>query len=395
MTGALNGIRVLDVSTIVAGPMAATILGDYGADVIKVEHPSGDGQRAVGFQKNGESLWWKFLGRNKRSITLDLHEPGCQRILRQLAAKADVLIENFRPGTLDRWDLGFDSLKSANPRLVMLSVTGFGQTGPYAARPGFGTLAEAMTGYAHMNGYPDGPPTLPPFALGDAVAAVFGAASVLAALLAMKQGNTSTGQQIDLSIYEPLFWILGPQALVYDQLGLVQERTGNSAPFVAPRNAYLCADGRWIVLSATTQSVAERLMRLIGAERVAQEEWFANHEGRLQHQALLDDLISKWVKERTAAEVTELADRAEVAMGPVYSIAEIFKDPQYAARDTVTTVADPDLGPIRMQNVVPRMLGTPAAIRRPAPHLGQHNREILIDELGYSEAELMALGIPV
>lgn len=387
--GPLDGLRVIDCASLFAGPVIGTIMGDFGADVIKVEHPRGDGQRYMGWQKDGVCLWWTFLGRNKRCVTLDLHLEKAQEILRELVATADVLIENFRPGTLEKWGLGWDELHRLNPRLVMVRVTAFGQTGPYHDRPGFGTLAEGMSGYAHINGYPDGPPTLPPFALGDAVAGLFGVSSTMFALRERdSKGEMGRGQFIDLSIYEPLFWLLGPQSLLYDQLGVVQGRTGNRAPFTAPRNAYQTADDKWVALSGSTQSVANRTMRMVDAAEVLDEPWFSDHTGRLEHQDQLDDLIGGWVATRTAEEVLARADECEVAFGPIYSISEIFNDPQYIARETIATIDDPRLGPVKMQNVVPRLSRTPGRIRHVGADLGEHNTDIFVDELGHTDQEL-------
>jgi len=387
--GPLDGLRVIDCASLFAGPVIGTIMGDFGADVIKVEHPRGDGQRYMGWQKDGVCLWWTFLGRNKRCVTLDLHLEKAQEILRELVATADVLIENFRPGTLEKWGLGWDDLHRLNPRLVMVRVTAFGQTGPYHDRPGFGTLAEGMSGYAHINGYPDGPPTLPPFALGDAVAGLFGVSSTMFALRERdSKGEMGRGQFIDLSIYEPLFWLLGPQSLLYDQLGVVQGRTGNRAPFTAPRNAYQTADNKWVALSGSTQSVANRTMRMVDAAEILDEPWFSDHTGRLAHQDQLDDVIGGWVANRTAEEVLAKADECEVAFGPIYSISEIFNDPQYIARETIATIDDPRLGPVKMQNVVPRLSRTPGRIRHVGAELGEHNNDIFVDELGHTDQDL-------
>ena len=385
--GALAGLRVVDAATLFAGPMAATLLGDYGADVIKVEHPAGDSLRNLGWDKDGVSLWWAVVNRNKRAVTLKLsHDLGRQAMLR-LVERTDVLIENFRPGTMERWGLGWDDLHEVNPRLVMVRVTGFGQTGPYRERAGFGTLAESMSGFAHMNGYPDGPPTLPPFALADGIAGMSGAFLTLAALRARdEQGEV--GQMIDLSIYEPIFWLLGPQASVYDQLGIAQGRSGNRAPFTAPRNAYLSKDGVWLGLSASSQSTAERTVRLVGHAELAEQEWFANHTGRLQHQDELDEVIGSWVAERDADEVVAAFGAAGAAIAPILDIAGIFEDPQYAHNETVTTVEDPVLGPLRMQNLVGRLSATPGRVRTTGPALGEHNRHILGGLIGYDEAEL-------
>ncbi len=385
----LEGIRVVDSASLFAGPVIATMLGDYGADVIKVEHPDGDNLRSLGWEKDGVSLWWALIGRNKRSVTLKLSDEAGAEAMKRLLATADVYVENFRTGTLERWGLGWDVLHELNPDLVMVRTTGFGQTGPYARRPGFGTLAESMSGYAHINGFPDGPPTLPPFALGDGVAAMTGAFAAMTALWWRERGGA--GQMIDLSIYEPLFWILGPQSSVYDQLGIVQGRTGNRAPFTSPRNAYLSRDGVWLGVSASAQSIAERVMRLVGRADLVDEPWFSNHTGRLEHQDELDAPIAAWIAERDAADVVDAFEEVHAAIAPVMSIADIFDDPQFAARETVTTVEHPKLGPLRMQNVIPRLDATPGRIRWCGPDLGSSNAEILRDELGYSDAELADL----
>jgi len=385
----LQGLRVVDSASLFAGPVIATMLGDYGADVIKVEHPAGDNLRKLGWEKDGVSLWWALIARNKRSLTLKLSAPEGAEAMKRLLATADVFIENFRTGTLEKWGLGPDVLHDLNPGLVIVRTTGFGQTGPYARRPGFGTLAESMSGYAHINGFPDGPPTLPPFALGDGVAAMTGAFAAMMALFWRDRGGT--GQVIDLSIYEPLFWILGPQASVYDQLGVVQGRTGNRAPFTAPRNAYQARDGRWFGLSGSSQSIAERVLRLVGRPDMLEEPWFNDHAGRLAHQDELDEAIAAWIAEHDSEEVMQAFEEQEAAIAPVFSIADIFDDPQFKARETITTVEHPVLGPLKMQNVIPRLVTTPGRIRSCGPDLGAHNRELLQDELGYTDKELARL----
>jgi len=385
----LAGIRVVDAASLFAGPVIATMLGDYGADVIKVEHPTGDNLRKLGWEKDGVSLWWALIGRNKRSVTLKLSDPAGAAALKRLLGTADVFIESFRTGTLERWGISWDELHASNPGLVMVRTTGFGQTGPYARRPGFGTLAESMSGYAYINGFPDGPPTLPPFALGDGVAALTGAFATMMALFWRDRGGE--GQVIDLSIYEPLFWILGPQSSVYDQLGVIQERVGNRAPFTSPRNAYKARDGRWLGLSGSSQSIAERVMALVGRAELIDEPWFADHGGRLEHQDEIDEAISVWIAQRDTDEVVRAFEEQSAAIAPVLSIADIFNDPQFVARETITTVEHPVLGPLKMQNVIPRMLSTPGRIRSCGPELGAHNHEILHGELGYSEAELADL----
>lgn len=384
----LQGLKVLDVASLFAGPLIATLMADFGADVIKVEHPRGDSLRTMGWAREGQSLWWAFVARNKRTVSLNLSRPEGAQILLELARDADILIENFRPGTMERWGLGWEELRAVNPRLIMIRTTGFGQTGPYSDRAGFGTLAEAMSGYCHINGYPDSPPTLPPFALGDGIAALFGTFSAMFAIYARDVRELGVGQVIDLSIFEPLFWMLGPQSIVYDQLGVVQDRTGNRAPFTAPRNMYLAGDGVWLALSASSQSIAERVVRLIGHGHLADVPWFADHAGRLEHQDELDELIGGWIARRGSAEVVAAFSEAEAAVAPVYSIKDIFEDPQYAARGTIGTYDHPVLGPVRMQSVVPRLSATPGAVRFPGRPLGADDEEILVGELGHTLEEL-------
>jgi crotonobetainyl-CoA:carnitine CoA-transferase CaiB-like acyl-CoA transferase len=387
----LQGLRVIDCATLFAGPVIASLLGDYGADVVKVEHPRGDGLRSMGWQKDGVSLWWALVGRNKRCVTLTLSDPRGQELMKKLVADADVLIENFRPGTLERWNLGPDVLRELNPKLVIVRTTGFGQTGPYSGLPGFGTLAESISGFAHINGWPDKPPALPPLALGDAVAALTGCSAVMFALWWREHGGEGKGQVIDLSIYEPLFWVLGPQALLYDQLGIVQGRSGNRAPFTAPRNAYLTKDGKWLGLSASAQSIAERVMQIVGRPDLVDEPWFADHMGRIEHIDELDDIIQAWIGERTAEEVLEAFAEGEAAIAPIYSIADIVEDPQYLARETIVRVPHPKLGSVLMQNVIPRLSDTPGRIRHPGPDVGAHNEEVYRGELGLTAEELSEL----
>lgn len=386
----LSGLRVIDCATLFAGPVIASMMGDFGADVVKVEHPSGDSLRSLGWTKDGVSLWWALVSRNKRCVTLDLSDAQGQSIFGRLCETADVMIENFRPGTLERWNLGPEILLERNPGLVIVRTTAFGQTGPYSTRPGFGTLAEAMSGFAHMNGWPDRPPSLPPFALADGVAALTGAFAAMTALR-WRDMCGGTGQVIDLSIYEPLFAILGPQAGVYDALGIVGTRTGNRTPFSAPRNLYQSKDGRWLAVSATSTSIAVRLMGLVGRPDIVEEPWFADHTGRLQHSSELDSIIGEWIGMRNADEVLAEFERVHAAVGPVLSIDDIVTDAQYVARETVVRVADERLGSLLMQNVVPRLGASPGAIRHLGPALGAHNEEIYSGELGLDEALLSEL----
>lgn len=385
----LDGLRVVDLATLFAGPLAATFLGDFGADVIKVEHPTRpDPSRGHGPAKDGVGLWWKLLGRNKRTMTLDLSTSGGRTTLLRLAADADVIVENFRPGTLEKWDLGWDELSAANPRLVLARVTGFGQFGPYARRPGFGTLAEAMSGFAAVTGEPDGPPTLPPFGLADSVAGLATAYAVMTALAARER--TGRGQVVDMAIIEPILTVLGPQPLWYDQLGHVQPRTGNRSTNNAPRNTYRTADGGWVAVSTSAQSIAERVMRLVGRPELTAEPWFTTGAGRAAHADVLDEAVGSWIARHTRAEVIEAFEKAEAAVAPVQDVRDVMTDPQYAALGTLTTVPDAELGPLRMQNVLFRLSETPGAIRWAGRPHGADTDEILTG-LGLTAAEIASL----
>ncbi|MFJ4622739.1 CaiB/BaiF CoA transferase family protein [Streptomyces sp. NPDC088812] len=388
-TAPLHGLRVLDLATLFAGPLAATMLGDFGAEVVKIEHPERpDPSRGHGPSKDGVGLWWKILARNKRTVTLNLSRPGGRATLLRLAATADVIIENFRPGTLEKWDLGWEELSAVNPRLVLTRVTGFGQFGPYAHRPGFGTLAEAMSGFAAITGEPDAPPTLPPFGLADSIAGLATAYAVMTALAA--RDRTGAGQVVDMAIIEPILTVLGPQPLWYDQLGYVQERTGNRSANNAPRNTYRTADGRWVAVSTSAQSVAERVMRLVGRPDLIDEPWFTTGAGRAAHADVLDEAVGRWIAANTRTDVLAAFEKAEAAVAPVQDVRDVMTDPQYQALDTVTTVDDPELGPIRMQNVLFRLSSTPGAIRWAGRPHGA-DTEAVLTELGLTAADLSAL----
>ncbi|MFJ2391244.1 CaiB/BaiF CoA transferase family protein [Streptomyces sp. NPDC087843] len=387
--GPLTGLRVLDLATLFAGPLAATLLGDFGAEVVKVEHPAKpDPSRGHGPSKDGIGLWWKLLGRNKRTITLDLSRPGGRATLLRLAAQADVIVENFRPGTLEKWDLGWEELSIANPRLVLARVTAFGQFGPYAHRPGFGTLAEAMSGFAAITGEPDTPPVLPPFGLADSIAGLTTAYAVMTALRARE--TSGLGQVVDMAIIEPILTVLGPQPLWYDQLGHVQPRTGNRSANNAPRNTYRTADGSWVAVSTSAQSIAERVMRLVGRPDLIDEPWFATGADRALHADVLDEAVGAWIARRDRAEVLEAFEKAEAAVAPIQDITDVMEDAQYEALDTITTVADPELGPLRMQNVLFRLSSTPGAIRWAGRPHGA-DTDAVLTELGLSDAEITAL----
>jgi crotonobetainyl-CoA:carnitine CoA-transferase CaiB-like acyl-CoA transferase len=385
---ALEGIKVIDVATLFAGPLAATVLGDFGADVIKVEHPKGDPSRSHGYAKDGVGLWWKMLGRNKRCVTLSMSTPEGAELFKKLAREADVVIENFRPGTFERWGLSYEELSEENPGLVLARVTGFGQLGPYSNRPGFGTIAESMSGFAHVTGQPDGPPTLPPFGLADGIAAL---ATVCAILMALRTRDaTGKGQVVDLAIIEPIFTILGPQPIAYDQLGVIPERTGNRSSNNAPRNTYQTKDGKWVAISTSAQNIAERVMRLVGRPEFIDEPWFQKGSERAKHADELDEAVATYISERSTDEVVEAFEKANAAITPIYNIEDIMRDPQYQALDSIITVDDPELGPIKMQNVLFRLSETPGEVKWSGPRLGEHNEEVY-HKLGVDEKRLEEL----
>nr|WP_201470485.1 CoA transferase [Microbacterium hydrocarbonoxydans] len=385
----LEGVKVVDASTLFAGPMAAMHLGDMGADVVKVEHPNRpDPARGHGPSKDGQNLWWKTLGRNKRTVAIDLHTDGGREAFLRLARTADVVIENFRPGTLERWGLDYGTLSAQNPGLVLARVTGFGQVGPYRRRPGFGTLAEAMSGFASSTGEPDGPPTLPPFGLADGVASLATAYAIMVALHA--RGHEGLGQEIDVAIIEPILAMLGPQITRWDQLGTVQPRTGNRSVNNAPRNAYRTADGSWVAVSTSAQSIAERVVTLVGRPELADEPWFASGASRAEHADLLDDAVGGWIARHSRDEVVAAFEAAEAAVAPIYDPADIVADPQFNALGTVHRIHDEDLGEIAMQGPLFRLSRDDATIAFTGRAHGADTDAVLHD-LGYTAEETAAL----
>jgi crotonobetainyl-CoA:carnitine CoA-transferase CaiB-like acyl-CoA transferase len=387
----LEGVRVLDVATVIGGPGAATRLADFGADVIKVEHPvAGDTTRAFGWRVGGVALWWKHISRNKRPITLQLSHPRGRDLLLRLAERADVLVESFRPGTLERWGLGPDELLGRNPNLVILRISGFGQTGPYARRPGFGTLAESLSGFVHMNGDPDGPPLLPPIALADEVAALLGAFATMVALY-HRDRHGGEGQVIDQSLFEGLFGITGPVAMAFDRLGLVTGRHASRLPYVAPRDAFRTSDERWVAVSGTSQSVADRIFAAIGRTDLSADLRFSSNEARLANVDELHQVIGDWIGRHTLQEVMTAFEAHEAAASPIYDIQQIFADLQYRARGTLVRVDDEDLGDVILPQVQPLLSETPGRIRHAGLAKGAANREVYVDELGLTESELGTL----
>jgi crotonobetainyl-CoA:carnitine CoA-transferase CaiB-like acyl-CoA transferase len=384
----LADVTVLDATSVIAGPVTSMLLADYGATVIKIEHPGGDPLRQHGHSKDGVPLWWTTIGRGKRCITLYLGTPDGQRLFRRLAKDVDVVIENFRVGTMAKWGLDYESLRSENPGLVMAHITGFGQVGPRSREPGFGTLAEAMSGFAHRTGDPDGPPTLPPFGLADGVAGLSAAFAIMVALHERKRSGI--GQEIDLAIAEPLLTILEPQVTTFDQLGIELVRSGSQATTNAPRGIYQSADDRWVAISASTESTARRLIVMAGRPDVAAMPWMRSAESRVAHSAELDGILVPWFRERSHDEILTLCRQAEAPASLVYAASDIVADEQFAATKAMTTVPHDKLGSVRMPNVLFRLSRTPGEIRWPGPDMGTDNAEIY-GSIGMDEAELSRL----
>jgi crotonobetainyl-CoA:carnitine CoA-transferase CaiB-like acyl-CoA transferase len=378
----LDGVRVLDLSRLVAGNTLTQVLGDFGAEVIKVEPPAGDTLRA--WQTNGVQVNWKLYARNKKSLCLELRKAEARRLLLDFAPTAAIFIESFRPGTLEDMGLAPAVLLERNPKLVIVRISGWGQHGPYRRRPGFGTLVEGMSGFASFNGFADREPVLPPMYLADTVAGLYGAAGVMIALREVEKSG-GRGQVIDLPLLDPLFAVLGPQAANYRLTGQVKPRTGSRSTNAAPRNAYRCKDGKYVGLSASTQKMAERVFRSIGRADLIDNPRYRTNADRVRHAEELDALIGGFVAQRSQAENVAFFERAEVTIGPIYDISQIVEDPHVRARELIADYPDPDMGAFPMHHVVPRLTGTPGAIRTPAPRLGEHNRPLLA-EIGVNEA---------
>lgn len=392
--GALDGLTVLDMSTLFAGPMCATLLGDYGAEIIKVENPGRpDAARGHGFQKNGTGLWWKTLGRNKKTIAVNLKDPSGSDLIRELVKDVDIIIENFRPGVMAKWGLGYEILSEINPGLIVISVTGFGQVGPKSTEPGFGTLAEAMSGFAAMTGQPDGPPTLPPLALADSIAGIMGAFAAMTAVHSRQRDGQ--GQHVDMSLIEPMLSALGPQVTIFDQLGLMPKRLGNRSENNAPRNLYETSDGRWLAVSTSSQSIAERVIEVVGHGGYVEQEWFKSAEGRVEHADELDDAVASWVRTKSSEEALTAFREAHAAASLVYNAQDIIEDEQYRALDSVIEIDDQDLGAMKMLNVPFRMSHTPGRVEWTGRSHGQDTDEVLFG-LGVDEeriADLRAHGV--
>jgi crotonobetainyl-CoA:carnitine CoA-transferase CaiB-like acyl-CoA transferase len=389
--GPLAGVRVLDLSRLVAGNTLTGVLADFGAEVVKVEPEAGDTLRA--WKTAGVDTNWKLYARNKKSLAIDFRNAAAQALVARLAERADVFVESFRPGTLEAMGLAPEKLRAANPRLIVVRISGWGQSGPYSRRPGFGTLVEGISGFAAINGFADREPVLPPMYLADSFAGLYGAIGTMVALREVEV-NGGCGQVIDLPLLDPLFHVLGPQAANYRLTGQLKPRTGSRSTNSGPRNAYRTSDGKYVALSASTQKMAERVFASIGRPELARDPRYATNAARVKHADELDAIIGAFVAQRTQAQNVAFFEAAEVTIGPIYDVSQILEDAHFIEREVLADFPDADMGAFPMHHVVPRLLGTPGAIRTPAPKLGQHNRELLrevgVDDARY--AELLAAG---
>jgi succinyl-CoA--D-citramalate CoA-transferase len=388
----LEGVRVVEMGSLLAGPFCGQLLADFGAEVIKVEPPGkGDPMREWGrHRKNGHTLWWPIIARNKKSVTLNLREREGQELARELISGADVVVENFRPGTMERWGLGYEDLSETNPGLVMVRVSGYGQTGPYREKAGFGAIGESMGGIRHVTGFPDRPPPRVGVSLGDSLAATFGAFGAVTALY-NREARNGEGQVVDVGIYEAVLALMESTIPEYALAGHVRGRTGAILPFVAPSNTYPTRDDDYVVIGANADTVFARFAEATGHPEWAEDERYATHNARGENQEELDSMISGWTKEHTVDEVLVVLKEAGVPASKVFTAKDMVEDPHYVARENVVTVQDPEIGPFPMQNVVPRLIETPGKVRWTGPALGQHNDEVYGEVLGLSEEEREAL----
>lgn len=390
--GPLEGIRILDLSTVIAAPYGAALLGDFGAEVIKIEMPEvGDPLRNLGPYYKGEGLRWPGMSRNKKSITLDLRQEEGKEILRKLVSKSDMVIENFRTGTLEKWGIGYENLKQYNPDLVMIRVTGYGQTGPYSHKAGFGTPATAFSGFTYLHGYPDRPPISPSFSLTDYVTGIYVAFAAVTALYHRDCQDEGTGQYVDVSLYESMFRMMEFLITDYNQTGNIKERSPGLSGHSAPAGNFITKDGHWIILVTSSDKTFERLAKAMNREDMLTDERYHTNSIRLTRFDEVNGIVSDWVKTKTKDELQLLLDESGVPMSPIYSIKDIFEDPQYKARENIVEVDHPRLGKVKIPGIVPKFSETPGSIRQIAPELGEHNEEILKKLVELDEGTIASL----
>lgn len=386
---ALEGLKVLELGQLIAGPSAGRMLAEFGAEVIKIETPkTGDPIRSWRVIENGTSLWWYVQARNKKSVAINLREAEGQQIIRELVKETDILIENFRPGTMEKWGLGYESLKEINPRLIMIRVSGYGQDGPYRDKPGFGSIGEAMGGLRYITGYSDRPPTRVGISIGDSLSALYAVNGALMAVYHRDVLGTGQGQVIDVALYESVFSLMESTLPEYDRTGVIRERTGSTLPGITPSNTYLCKDGKYVVIGANGDAIFKRLMIAMGREDVAEDPRFENNKKRSDHAEYLDALIEEWTKSMPFNEVIKFLDEAKVPAGAIYSIKDIVEDPHYRARQMIQEVNVEDLGILKMPGIVPKMSLTPGTIEWAGPKLGQHTEQVLTEKMNLSAEEI-------
>jgi len=385
----LEGVKVLDVSTMIAAPFGAVLLGDFGAEVIKVELPGvGDTLRHVGPFLDGEPLRWPGLSRNKKSVTLDLHQPEAAEIFKKLIGKVDVLIENFRPGTMEKWGLGYDTLKEINPNLVMIRVSGYGQTGPYREKAGFGTPATAFSGFTYLQGYPDRPPVSPSFSLTDYITGIYVAFAAVTALYYRDVNLEGTGQMVDIGLYESVFRMMEFLIAEYDKLGKVRERSPGLSGHSSPAGTFMTKDGHWVVLVTSTDSTFDRLAKAMNREDLLTNEKFCTNERRLQNNDEMNQIVADWIRSKPRDELLKRLDEYGVPVSPILSIKDIFEHPHYKERENIIEVSHPRLDKIKVPGIVPKFEKTPGCVRSIAPDLGEHTFEILHEMVGLTEQEI-------
>jgi formyl-CoA transferase len=384
MSGPLAGLRVLELGSLVAGPFCGKTFADFGAEVVKIEPPGeGDPLRKWRRMRNGTSLWWQVQSRNKKSVTCDLRRPEGQDIVRRLARRSHIVVENFRAGALEKWNLGWEAFSRDNPKLVLVRISGYGQTGPYRERPGFAAIAEGMAGFRYVTGFPDRPPVRPNLSIGDTIASLHG---VIGALMALHSG---TGQVVDVALYEAMFNCMESLIAEYDGDGYVRERTGSTLPGIAPSNLYPCKEG-YVLIAGNADSLYYRLMSAIGRPDLRDDPALARNDGRAAQMERIDEAISAWTRDKHLNEILEIMQKAEVPAGRIYSAADIAADPHFAARGMIEQVIAGDGAPLKVPGIVPKLSATPGAIRSPAPKLGEHTDEVL-QAAGYSPEEISGL----
>jgi len=388
----LQGLRVLELGSLIAGPFAGRLLADFGADVIKVETPkSGDPIRQWRTVHEGTSLWWYVQARNKKSITLNLKHKEGQEIIKELIKETDIIIENFRPGKLEEWGIGYEDLKAINPKIIMVRISGYGQDGPYSSKPGFGSVGEAIGGIRHITGYPDRPPVRVGISLGDSLSSLYAVNSAMMAVYHRDVGGAGTGQYIDVALYEAVLSLTESMIPEFDYNNLIRQRTGSSLPGIVPSNTYPCNDDKYIVIGGNGDSIFKRLMTAIGRDDIAKDEQYATNDLRAKHGDFLDGVITQWTKEHTLEEANSILDDYDVPNGPIYDVSDMMEDPHIQYRKMIETVQVDQLGSLKMPGIMPKFSETPGSIKWPGPKLGEHNEEVYQGLLQFTKEKMVQL----